>query len=72
MVKVLDCDLEEAEFELWSCCYVFFQTNAFGKGMDPFIPPGISYIVLLMFYENGFGFEYPTKVAMSLNKETFF
>ena len=35
--KVLDCGLEVSEFELQSCCYVHFQTNTFGKAMNPLV-----------------------------------
>ena len=33
--KVLDCSLEINEFELQLLCYVHFQTNVLGKGMNP-------------------------------------
>ena len=41
MVNVLDCDLEESEFELQLRCNVHFRTNTLGKGMTPSIPPGM-------------------------------
>ena len=35
--KVLDCDMEEREFELQSGYCVHFWTNALGKSMRPLI-----------------------------------
>ena len=35
MVKVLDCGIVVSKFELQSRYYVHFQTNTFGKGMNP-------------------------------------
>ena len=39
IAKVLDCDLEESEFELQSYYYVYFRTNTLRKGMNPLILP---------------------------------
>ena len=39
MVKALDCEIEESEFELQSRYYVLFRTNTLGKGMNPLILP---------------------------------
>ena len=36
IANVLDCDQEESEFKFQSLYYIYFQTNAFGKGMDPY------------------------------------
>ena len=37
MGKILDTGLEVSKFKLESC-YVYFQANNLGKGMNPFIP----------------------------------
>ena len=37
MVKTLDCRIAVREFEPQSRYYVYFQTNTFGKGMNPLI-----------------------------------
>ena len=47
MVKALDCGIEVREFELQSRCYVYFQTNILGKGMNPLILPSMSHLVPL-------------------------
>ena len=40
-VKEMDCRIIVSEFELQSCCYVHFQKNALGKGMNPLILPAM-------------------------------
>ena len=37
MVKALDSGIVVSEFELQLCYYAHFQTNTFGKGLNPFI-----------------------------------
>ena len=37
MVKAMDCGIVECEFVLQSRCYVHFQANTLGKGMNPLI-----------------------------------
>ena len=39
MVKALDFGIVINEFKLQSCYYVHFQTNTFGKGMNPLMLP---------------------------------
>ena len=41
MVKVLDCSLKGSKFRLQLSCYVHFQTNILGKGINSLIPPGV-------------------------------
>ena len=41
VVNVLDCDIVVSKFEIQSWYYVHFQTNAFGKGMNPLIRSAI-------------------------------
>ena len=41
MVKAMDCEIVESEFELQSHYYVHFQTNTLGKSMNPFILPAM-------------------------------
>ena len=54
MAKVLDYVLYVSKFKLQSRYY--FQTNNFGKGMNPYIPTAMGLIVsLLFFYKDGFG-----------------
>ena len=38
MTKVLDYGLKVSKFQLQLCYYIHFQTNPFGKGMNPLIP----------------------------------
>ena len=38
MAKVLDCELEESEFELLSSYYIHFQPHTVRKGKKFFIP----------------------------------
>ena len=39
MAKALDSGLKVSEFKLQSLFYIHFQTNTFGKDMNPLIPP---------------------------------
>ena len=39
MVKVLDFGFKVSGFDLQSHCYIHFQTNTLGKGMNPPILP---------------------------------
>ena len=39
MANMLDCGIIVTEFEFQLCYYIHFQTNTFGKGWNPFIPP---------------------------------
>ena len=39
MANALDCSLDVDEFKLQLLCYVQFQNNVFGKGMNPLISP---------------------------------
>ena len=39
MTNMLDCGLGVSEFDLQSCNYVYFRTNALRKDMNPFILP---------------------------------
>ena len=41
MVKAMDCGIVVSEFVLQSRYYVHFRTNTLGKGMNPFILPGM-------------------------------
>ena len=41
MVKVIDCGIVVYEFVLQSRSYVHFRANTLGKGMNPFILPGM-------------------------------
>ena len=34
VVKVLDCDIVVSEFNFQFSCYIHFQTNTHGKGMN--------------------------------------
>ena len=40
MVKAMDSGIVESEFEL-QLCYIHFQTNTLGEGMNPFILPAM-------------------------------
>ena len=42
--KVQHCDIVVREFELQSRYYVYFRTNTFRKGMNPFIPTVLCFI----------------------------
>ena len=56
MAKVLDCGLEESNFELQLHYYIHFWANSLGKDMKLLILPVIGSIVsLLFFYKDGFG-----------------
>ena len=51
--------------------FVILQSLLLNKKKYPFISPAMGSIApLLSFYKYGFGIKYPTKVDMSLNKET--
>ena len=50
MVKAMDCEIVVSEFELQSRYYVYFQTNTFGKGMNPLILPAMGQIVPLLLF----------------------
>ena len=41
LANVLDCNIIASKFQLQLCYYVYFQTNALGKGMNPLIPQSI-------------------------------
>ena len=50
---------------------VHFQTNTLRKGINPLSRLAMNYIVTqLSIYKDGFGIHYPTKVDMTLNKES--
>ena len=56
MVKAMDCEIVESEFELRSRYYIYFRTNTLGKGMNPLILLAMGWIVqLLLFLKEGFG-----------------
>ena len=68
VANVLDCDIVESRFELQSRFYVHFRISTLWKGMKPYIPSTMGWMVpLLLFYEDGFGFELPIKFDMQLN-----
>ena len=48
MDKVLNYSLEINEFKLQLHYYIQFQTNTFGKGVNPLIPPAIGLIISLL------------------------
>ena len=48
MVKVLDCGIIVSEFKIQSCYYVHFQTNTFGKGIEPPFPPSYGLNTVLL------------------------
>ena len=54
VVNVMDCYIEEIEFELQSCRYVLFRSNALGKSINPIIPPdyGINSTTIIVFQWN--------------------
>ena len=68
MANVLDRDIVVSVFELQSRYYVIFQTNTLGNSMKPLIPLAMGWIIQLMFYKNGFGIKWSTKVNI-FNKE---
>ena len=41
MAKVLDSRHEVSKCEVQLHCYIHFQTNTFGKDMNPLIPPAV-------------------------------
>ena len=49
MAKVLDCSLEESEFELQLCYYAHFRTTT----LIPHL--GVGKTVSLLFYKDGLG-----------------
>ena len=72
LANILDYDIIISEFELKSRYYVHIRTNLLRKGMNTFIPQPamVEIIPLLLFYKNGLGFKWPTKVDIPLDKET--
>ena len=50
MVKALNCIIEVSEFEQQLHYYIYFQTDTLRKGMNPFTPPVMGEIVLLLFF----------------------
>ena len=46
VLNVLECEIE---FELRQRYYVYFQTNTFGKGINPIIFPAINYVSFVFF-----------------------
>ena len=38
VANILNCNIVVSKFKLQSCYYVYFWTNALGKGMNPLIP----------------------------------
>ena len=42
VVNTLDWDIVVSEFKLQLYYYIYFHTNALGKGMNLFIPPAMS------------------------------
>ena len=50
MTKVLVCSLKINKFNLQLHCYIHFWTNTFWKGMNPIIPPAVSWKVSLLFF----------------------
>ena len=69
MAKALDCNLEISEFKLRSRYYIQFRTNTLEKGTPPPTNPPDYVLNSILFYKDGFGIKYPTKVDMPLNKE---
>ncbi len=58
MVKAMDCEIIETEFELKSRYYVHFRTNTLGKGMNsPILPVMCEIVAPLSFYKDGFVIE---------------
>ena len=56
VVNALDCDVLVSKFELLSCYYIHFWTNALKKVMTPPSPPVMGQTVpLLSFYKDGSG-----------------
>ena len=56
VANVLDCNIVESEFKIYSFCYVYFWTNTFWKGMNPLISLVSGKIVTpLLFYNHRFG-----------------
>ena len=72
MANVLEFDDRESKFELQLHYYVPFLTNTLGKGIKKGVmtPVMVLVVPLLFFYKYDFAFKSPTKVDMSLNKET--
>ena len=71
MVKELDSGFVKSEFEHQSRYYIYFQTNALGKGLNPLILPAMGQIASLLFFKkNGVSIKYPMTVDIPLqNKE---
>ena len=62
----LDCNIVLIKFEFQWCYYIHFETNTLGKGVNPSHPSnGLKSISTVLFYKNGFGIKYLTKVNMS-------
>ena len=54
MVSVIDCDIVVSKFEVQSRYYVYFRTNAHGKGLNPLVPLDIGLIVLFVSFKKDF------------------
>ena len=54
--KVLYCSFGVSEFKPYSCYYIHFRTDTFGKDMETPYPPAMAYKVPQMFlYQDDFG-----------------
>ena len=51
-------------------CYIHFQINTIGKGINPLIPPDMVHIVsLLSLYKDSIGIKLTTKIDMPLKQK---
>ena len=70
VAKVLEYFIVISEFEFQSRYYVHFWSNILAKGKNPLTLPSMEKIVhLLLFYRDGFGIEWPSKIDMPLKKK---
>ena len=68
MANVIDCGIIVSQFEIQSCYYDHFQTNALWKDTNFLILQLWVYIIpLLFFYKDGFGILWSMKIDISLN-----
>ena len=68
----LNCVIVVRRIEPWSCYYVYFRTNALGKGMKLLTPPVMGEIVsLLFFYKGVLDIRLPIKVDMPLKQRNW-
>ena len=61
VANVMDCGITVSRFELWSHYYIHFQTNLFGKSMNPLILPLNCLDTILYLYCSS------TRMALTLN-----